>query len=101
MQEVDGGSQNLHLGTYGRDLLAVSREEGANGTQLFGAVLDVPDLIVKVPEGKKVCVISLKEQPWAALFYGLLGQVFQVDNSTIELSLCACVCACVQFHMMV
>ena len=32
MQEVYGGTQNLHLGTYSCDFLAVAREEGADGS---------------------------------------------------------------------
>ena len=50
MQEVDGGSQDLHLRAYGCDPLAVSGQERADGAELLRAVLDVPDLVIKVPE---------------------------------------------------
>ena len=49
VQQVHGGSQHLHLWPHGHDPVAVAGEEGANGPQLFRAVLNVPDLVVKVP----------------------------------------------------
>ena len=51
MQQVYCGTQDLHLGTHGCDPVPVPGEESAYGTKLFSAVFDVPDLIVKVPEG--------------------------------------------------
>lgn len=52
MQQVYRGTQDLHLGTHGRDPVPVPGEEYAYGTELLSAVFDVPDLVVKVPEGE-------------------------------------------------
>ena len=48
MQQVNGGAENVHLATHSRHLVAYTWHDAANGSQLLRAVLDVPDLIVKV-----------------------------------------------------
>lgn len=50
MQQVYGGSQNLHFRSHSCHTVPVPRQEHAYGTQLFSAVLDVPNLVVEVSE---------------------------------------------------
>jgi hypothetical protein len=54
VKEVNGGSKNLHLRPNSRHPIPVSWQEQAYGTQLLSAVFDVPDLIVKVSESRKI-----------------------------------------------
>ena len=53
MEQVDCGPKHLHLSSHSCDLVPVPWEESPDGSQLISAVMDIPDLIVKVPaEGK-------------------------------------------------
>lgn len=48
VQQVDCGAQDLHLWSDRSDAVTVAWQQMAYGAQLLGAVLDVPDLVVKV-----------------------------------------------------
>ena len=50
MKQVDSSSQHLHLFPNSSYLVSTSWQQLSDTPKLFCAVLDVPDLIVKVPE---------------------------------------------------
>ena len=50
---MDSRSKHFHLSTNSCYLAPVTREKVSDGLQLLCAVLDVPDLIVKVPKEQK------------------------------------------------
>ena len=50
MKQVDSSSQQLHLFPNSSYLVSASWQKLSDTPKLFCAVLDVPDLIVKVPE---------------------------------------------------
>ena len=50
MKQVDSSSQQLHLFPNSSYLVSTSWQKLSDTPKLFCAVLDVPDLIVKVPE---------------------------------------------------
>ena len=92
MEQVHCGPKHLHLSSHRCDLVPVPWEEPSNGSQLISAVVDIPDLIVKVPAEDGACTRWCMGHAHREAVYVMcsslsLGQIVQVHNPSVKLPL--------------
>ena len=95
MEQMYGRSQNLHLRSHCCDPIPVPGKEVAYGTELLGTMLDVPNLIVKVPTEREKCNITSRTQQILTLQD---SRDIQCDDKALPemiiMKCCYCYCCC-------